>query len=51
MKNIKVALIGYGYWGKILEHYIENDSIYSLKYIYDISKSEDNLNGKRINNL
>ena len=51
MKSIKVALIGYGYWGKILEHYIENDSIYRLKYIYDISESEDNLNGKRINNL
>ena len=31
---MKCALIGYGYWGKILETYIHKSDFFQLKYIY-----------------
>lgn len=35
---MNVALIGYGYWGKVIEKYITNDDVLKLKYIF--SRSE-----------
>ncbi|GAH64677.1 unnamed protein product [marine sediment metagenome] len=35
---IKVALIGYGYWGKKLYYYIKNNSHFNLKYVYALTK-------------
>ena len=34
---MKTAIIGYGYWGKILRYYIEKDHNYSLVKIYDLN--------------
>ncbi|MDR3260108.1 MAG: Gfo/Idh/MocA family oxidoreductase [Fusobacteriaceae bacterium] len=31
---MKCALIGYGYWGKILEKYINTNHLFQMKYIY-----------------
>lgn len=39
MEKINCALIGYGYWGHILEKYIKNDSRFELKYIYDLNQN------------
>lgn len=33
--KMNIALIGYGYWGKILESYIIKNDLYNLKKIYD----------------
>lgn len=38
---MKVGLIGYGYWGKILRKYIEGNSIFELIAIYAPSLKED----------
>lgn len=34
---MECALLGFGYWGKIIEKYITNSKIFSLKYIYSPS--------------
>ena len=34
MDREKVALIGYGYWGKKLYRYLQEDPGYNLKYVY-----------------
>lgn len=34
---MKCALIGFGYWGKILQKYILKSNVFSLKYIYSPS--------------
>lgn len=44
---MKVALIGYGYWGKIVEQYLEQ-SEFELKFIYNKNKKE---NPKEIDTL
>lgn len=36
---MKVALIGYGYWGKIIEKYLTQDDEIELVYVYDIAES------------
>ncbi|WP_028595320.1 Gfo/Idh/MocA family protein [Paenibacillus assamensis] len=38
---IKVALIGYGYWGKIIRKYIEENDGVILKRIYDRNHSDN----------
>lgn len=50
---MKSVLIGYGYWGKIIKKYIENNNFFELVGIYDPSfeesmKKEDILNDKTI---
>ncbi|MBS4931084.1 MAG: Gfo/Idh/MocA family oxidoreductase [Clostridiales bacterium] len=37
---MKVALIGYGYWGKIIERYLEQ-SEFELKFIYNKNRKEN----------
>jgi predicted dehydrogenase len=38
---VNVALIGHGYWGKILEKYLKESSVFNLKYVCN---SKSNLN-------
>ncbi len=40
---MNVALIGYGYWGKILRRYIESNKQLKLKKIYDINFNNEDL--------
>ena len=34
-KKIKCALIGYGYWGRIISKYLNNSDYFELCYICD----------------
>ncbi|WP_053359981.1 Gfo/Idh/MocA family protein [Clostridium butyricum] len=34
---MKCALIGFGYWGKIVKKYLENSTLFTLEYIYSPS--------------
>lgn len=33
--KMKCALVGWGYWGKIVERYIRGNETFTIKYIYD----------------
>ncbi len=37
---VKVALIGYGYWGSKLYHYLKKNKNFELKYVYALSKKD-----------
>lgn len=39
---MKVALLGYGYWGKIVEPYLRNNQFVDLKKIYTRSGKDEN---------
>ena len=46
---MKIALIGYGYWGKIVYQYLKNNNYFELVRIYD--KKEKNNDSLFTNNL
>ena len=37
---INIALIGYGYWGSKLYHYLKENQNFNLKYVYALSKKD-----------
>jgi len=48
---MKTAIIGYGYWGKILRYYIEENSNFSLVKIYDPKLKTKNIFSNRIDDI
>lgn len=38
---MNVALIGYGYWGRIIEKHIEQDDFFELRKIYTVSECQN----------
>jgi len=48
---MKVAIIGYGYWGKILRYYIEKNSNFSLVKIYDPELKTENIFSNKIDDI
>jgi predicted dehydrogenase len=41
MNKINIALIGYGYWGKVLHKYLDTSSRFNLKHVCDSKTSLD----------
>lgn len=48
---INAALIGYGYWGSKLYHYLKENKNFNLKYVYALSKKDCKEFTKDINNI
>ncbi|GAB6991092.1 Gfo/Idh/MocA family protein [Paenibacillus pini] len=48
---MKVALIGYGYWGKIIRRYIERSEALQLELIYDRHPQEDKIFTNHMNHI
>lgn len=51
MVNMKIALIGYGYWGKIVSKYLINNPNYELKKIYSPSLENKGIFTNDINEI
>lgn len=48
---MNIALIGYGYWGKIVSNYIKNHEYFKLKKIYDTQKRDEEIFTDDINEI
>ena len=48
---MNIALIGYGYWGKIVSNYIKNYEYFKLKKIYDTQKRDEEIFTDDINEI